>query len=149
MPYTKTYADNGKGLHKRGAGIVTGAEILAVALRDADDPEICRGLRYALLDFSETAEMRMTVEDMHRIVAANRKAAALTPGGVVAVVSPTQMTYGMSRVWHALSSDFGWNSNLFRNRADAVSWLRQQLPSGDDPAAFPSLNGVSEQTQPA
>jgi hypothetical protein len=140
MPYTKAYVDHGKGLVKTGTGIVTGQEILTLALHDADDEEVVRGLHYGLLDFSAMIEMRVTAQDMMRIVAANRKIATLTQGGKVAVVSPTDMSYGMSRLWHSLSVDFGWKSNLFRNRADAMSWLRKELPSGDDPAEFPFLN---------
>ena len=48
------------------------------------------------------------------------------------------MSYGMSRMWHSLSFDFGWERNLFRNRPDAIAWLRSRLIT-DNPDEFPSL----------
>jgi hypothetical protein len=143
MPYTRTYLDDGKGLLKTGTGFVTGAEILAVSLSDADDEAICRRLRYGLLDFSATTEMQVTAEDMRRVVEANRKIAALTGPGPVAIVAPSQMSFGLARMWHTLSEDFRWESSLFRNRPDAIAWLRQHVVSGGDQTLFPSLNAAA------
>jgi hypothetical protein len=48
MPYTTSYVDDGKGMHKRGSGIVTGADLFASALEERADEARARKLRYAL-----------------------------------------------------------------------------------------------------
>jgi hypothetical protein len=142
LPYTRSLVDGGKGLIKTGVGVVTGEEVLAVARHDADKVEEILGLIYGLIDFSATTSLRLTASDMRQVVEANRRLAPLLPGGTatVAVVAPSQVSFGMARVWHTLSEDFGWKRNIFHDRASAIAWLRDTVPSGDDPVAFPTLN---------
>ena len=143
MPYTAQYFDDGKGVHKRGYGIVTGLEIFISAMEESRDQERARKLRYGLVDFSEVTDMKVTPDDIRRIVEANRKTAVLTPGAIVAIIAPSELPYALSRLWHTLSDDLGWQANVFHTRADAIAWLRKQLlAQGDsDPelTQFPSL----------
>ena len=143
MPYTSSYVDDGKGLHKKGSGIVTSSEMFAAALENRSDEARARKLRYGLTDFSEVTDMQVTPADIRQIVEINRKLAALTPGGIVAVVAPGELPYALSRLWHTLSDDLGWTSNVFHTRADAIAWMRKQLLAQDDSdpelTQFPSL----------
>ena len=132
MPYTATYVDDGKGLHKRGSGIVTGLELFSSALKESHDEARARKLRYGLTDFSEVTEMQVTTADIHRLVEMNRKLASFTPGALVAIVAPAPLPYAMARLWHTLSDDLGWKANVFHTRPDAIAWLRKQLLAQDD-----------------
>jgi len=148
MPYTAHYVDAGKGVHKFGSGTVTGLEIFVSAIEESRDQERARKLRYGLIDFSAVTEFKVTPQDIHRIVEANRKTAALTPNAVVAIVAPSELPYAMSRLWHTLSDDLGWTSHVFHTRPDAVAWLRKHLVRPDESGAataenqFPSLEQV-------
>lgn len=144
MPYTTTYVDDGKGVHKTGSGIVTGLELFSSALQGGSlDEASARKLRYGLVDFSETTEMKVTSEDIGRIVEINRKLASLTPGAFVAIVAPTALPYAMARLWHTFSVDLGWKASVFHTRADAIVWLRKELVRRAGSVAildeFPSL----------
>lgn len=132
MPYTASYVDGGKGVFKKGTGVVTGLEIFTSALHETANPARPRGIRYALIDFSETADLKITPLDIRRIVEINRKLAATTPGEVVAIVAPTELPYAMARLWHTLSDDIGWQSNVFHTRAAAIYWLRKELQEAND-----------------
>jgi hypothetical protein len=128
MPYTTTYVDDGKGVHKTGSGIVTGLEMFSSAMRGGNlDEASARKLRYGLIDFSATTEMDVTPEDIRRIVETNRKLASFTPGALVAVVAPTSLPYALARLWHTFSVDLGWKASVFHARADAIVWLRKEL----------------------
>lgn len=129
MPFTTHYVDDGKGVHKIGAGIVTGLEIFSSALQGGLDGERARKLRYGLIDFSDTTEMRVTPDDVRRIVEMNRKVADINPRAIIAIVAPADLPYAMARLWHTLSDDLGWKKNVFHTRADAVSWLCKELCS--------------------
>ena len=148
MPYTARYVDDGKGVHKTGSGIVTGLEIFVSAIEESRDQERARKLRYGLIDFSEVTEMKVTPDDIHRIVEANRKTASLTPKAVVAIVAPAALPYAMSRLWHTLSDDLGWKAHVFHARADAVAWLKKHLLGPDNslatPDQFPSLTQAQD-----
>jgi hypothetical protein len=143
MPYTSSYVDDGRGIHKFGTGLVTGLELFSGALETSRDIERLRKLRYGLTDFSGTTEMQVTPEDIRRMVEVNRKTASFTPGGIVAIIAPDSLPYAMARLWHTLSDDLGWTANVFHTRADAIAWLRKQLLAQDDSdpelKQFPSL----------
>jgi hypothetical protein len=132
MPYISSYVDGGKGMHKTGTGVVTGAELFAVALSDPMDEARARQLRYGLSDFSGVTDMQVTPGQIRQLVEINRKMASLTPGGIVAVVAPDALSYALSRLWHTLSDDLGWTTNVFHTRPDAIAWLRKQLLAQDD-----------------
>ena len=142
MPYETQYVDSEKGVLKIGSGIVTGAEILQTATQQSLD-ERSRKLKYALVDFSQMTEMKISSEIVRQMVEINRKTAQLAPGVVVAILAPSPLAYGMSRVWQSFAHDLGWTSNVFHTRADAVGWLIKQLgkdvPAHEIPDQFPSL----------
>ena len=143
MPYTTSYVDDGKGVLKTGSGIVTGLEIFSSALQEGHDEARARKLRYGLVDFTGVVEMKVTPEDVRRIVETNRTLASYTPGAFVAIIAPDSLPYAIARLWHTFSSDLGWKANVFHSRPDAIAWLRKQFLSQDESGAvldqFPFL----------
>jgi hypothetical protein len=149
MPFANDFVDGGKGLHRVGTGLVTGPEMLAVIQGESAEDERYRRLHYELVDFAATTQMKVTLEETRRIVERSRRMADWAPGIVVAVAAPLDITYGIARMWYSLHDDRGWKRNLFRHRAEALSWLRKQLPSGDDPGEYPSLHPPATMDAPA
>ncbi len=127
MPYTTSYVDDGRGVHKMGSGIVTGLEIFASDLQESLNEARAPKLRYGLIDFSETTELKVTPEDIRRIVELNRKMVILTTHALVAIVAPTPLPYAMARLWHTISDGLTWKANIFHTRPDAIAWLRKEL----------------------
>ncbi len=142
MPITRTLVDGGKGLCKTAVGVVTGEEVLAVSRSDADDLKKIWGLVYGLIDFSGATSLKLSADHVRQVVEANRKLARLdiTGRGIVAVIAPSAMSFGMTREWLTFSEDFGWKRDIFKDRAAAIAWLRDTVPGGDDPVAYPTLN---------
>ncbi len=143
MPYTVTYVDSGKGAHKFGTGIVTGIEIFTNCMQESLNEAHSRGLQYCLVDFTDTTEMRVTPGDIRRIIEVNRRLAAITPNALVALVAPTSLPYAMARLWHTLSDDLTWKSNVFHTRPDAIAWLCKEIQARAGSGAvlndYPSL----------
>ncbi len=149
MPFANDFVDGGKGIHRVGIGIVTGPEMLAVIQSESADDERYRRLRYELVDFSATTQMKISLEETRRIVERSRRMGDWAPGIVVAVAAPLDITYGIARMWHSIYDEVDWKRNLFRHRAEALAWIRQQLPSGDDPDQYPSLHQPPVMDAPA
>ncbi len=144
MPYSSLYVDGGKGVLKTGSGIVTGPQILAVATEfSRDEIRLCR-LVYALVDFSEIEEMRVTPDEVRLLVEVHRKTAALTPGALVAIIAHDPLAFGIARFWHSFSEDLGWKAHVCHSRPDAVAWLRKhlRLEEGSEPVQFPFLQAT-------
>jgi hypothetical protein len=143
MPYVASYVDDGKGVHKMGIGIVTGLEIYNSCMQASLDKEKSSKLRYGLIDFTDTTEMQVTPGDVRRLVEMNRRLASFTPGALIALVAPAALPYAIARLWHTLSDDLGWESNVFHTRPDAIAWLRKEIQTRAGSSAvldeFPSL----------
>jgi hypothetical protein len=47
------------------------------------------------------------------------------PNMLVAIAAPRDYAFGMARMWQAFVEDTGWNTAVFRSRAAASDWLRE------------------------
>lgn len=49
------------------------------------------------------------------------------PGLLMAQLCPTDLEFGMTRMWEALAADTGWIMGVFRTRAELEAWLELKL----------------------
>ena len=133
MPYSFRFTDDGRGIVHTGSGTVTGDDIVACHLaRNREGPRLT-GQEYGLTDFHQVTTLSLTMQDIQNIVAVDHAAVPLVGRAIsVAIVAPSDLSYGMSRMWEALVEQFGWATHVFRTRAEAVAWLRERHP-GIDP----------------
>lgn len=107
------------------AGAVTGDDMVAVSLA----VEANRGLHpmpFCLVDLTGVDQFLVTRGDVERVVAVSHRLAALSPAMAVAVAAPTDLVFGMARMWEAMSNGSGWTTRVFRSVADARRWLAEQ-----------------------
>ena len=127
MPVETHYVDLGQGAYKHAYGVVTSTDLLVTGLIQAQDVENTRKLRYMLYDFTDVVETRMGREVVGELVELNRKTAAHSKGVLAAIVAPDELIFGMARNWQTLTADFGWKSQVFHQREEAIAWLRKEL----------------------
>ena len=132
MPAETCYVDEGKGAHKFCRGIVTSAEILAMARQQAADVEATRKLKYFLYDMTEVTDLQISAETITRMVEVNRMTADHSCGALGAIVAPNPLAYGMSRMWQSSAGGIGWKVQVFHTRAEAIAWLRTELADGHE-----------------
>jgi hypothetical protein len=91
-------------------------------------PEEIRKWRYSLIDLTAVKTMDINYNDVSRVVTQNATIAAnAVPGVLLAVASPRDHGYALSRMWGALVERVGWETMTFRSVADAESWVRTRL----------------------
>ena len=122
------YTPDGLGVLLRGEGVLTGAEIIAASAEHHRLEERARKLRYGFVDFSQVSELRATAAEVQAIADEDRKTAALNADIVVAVIAPLDHAFGVSRMWETLMDATGWTTRIFRDRDEALAWLRKQIP---------------------
>lgn len=149
MPFEAHFVDDGKGVHKLGVGVVTASEIINSTRDDTLNEGRGRMLRYALIDFSQTTDLRVTPDVIPQIVEVSRKSASFSPGVSVAIVAPNPFLFAMSRIWQSFSGGLGLTARVFDTRRDAIEWLRTQLhiasETGDILNEYPSLHEPDNQ----
>ena len=91
-------------------------------------PDEIRKWRYTLIDLTAVETMDVNYNDVSRVVTQNATIAAnAVPGVLLAVASPRDHGYALSRMWGALVERVGWETMTFRSVADAESWIRTRL----------------------
>ena len=127
MPYTMEFTSDGKGLLRKGWGVVKGQEIIDSNLELLTDEKRLAGLAYARADFSGAAQVEIASEDIHRMVESNTLMARINPSVVVVVIAPRDAMFGMARMWETLADSIGWKTKVVRTAPEADAWLETEL----------------------
>jgi len=126
MPIQIKYIEGGLGVEFIGSDVVTGTDIIE-ANKEIYSNENFSRQRYQIVDRTNCAEFQVSNEEI-RIIAEQDKAAAKTnPNIIIALISKTDLQYGISRVYHALVGDSGFLTEIFRDRKNAEEWIEKQL----------------------
>jgi hypothetical protein len=127
MPVETHYVDLGRGAYKHAYGVVTSTDLLITGLIQSQDVENTRKLSYMLYDFTDVVEVRIGREVLPQLVELNRKTAENSQGVVAAIAAPNELIFGMARNWQTMTAGFGWKSQVFHHREEAIAWLRKTL----------------------
>ena len=126
MPIQKKYRDGGIGVEFIGSGIVTGADIIAANKKIYSNKDFSKQ-RYKIVDRTNCTGYKVSTEEI-RIIAEQDKAAAKTnPNIIIALISTTDLQYGISRMYQAYVRDIGFLTEVFRDRKSAEEWIKNQL----------------------
>ena len=126
MPIQIKYIEGGLGVEFIGSDVVTGTDIIE-ANKEIYSNENFSRQRYQIVDRTNCAEFQVSNEEI-RIIAEQDKAAAKTnPNIISALISKTDLQYGISRVYHALVGDSGFLTEIFRDRKNAEEWVEKHL----------------------
>lgn len=110
------------------SGTVAAADVVG-ALRDFYAGPCTRK---ALWDFSRADLRASTAEDLAAVLAAAQDLAARRTGGKTALVVPTDLGFGLARMYEAMAElkNHPVGHGVFRALADAQAWLAE--PSAPD-----------------
>lgn len=127
MPVDLRFLDDGAGLLLACHGPVTGDEIIQQNEELLHAPDRLQQLRYAVVDLAAASSFDASVYDAQFASEQDRRIAALVPQLVVVLIAPSDLTFGMARMWEALVEPLGWSTHAFRSKGDADAWLHQEV----------------------
>jgi hypothetical protein len=133
MPLHTCVLADGRGVVQTGEGIVTAEEILAdlVALRGDSSGQANH--EYVLVDFSRVTRIVARASDLERFVHAQQSVAMAAPRVAIAIAASGDVVFGLSRMWEGMAAHLSWEKAVFRTRAEAIAWLREQRGPLDIP----------------
>ena len=127
MPVDLQWHTDGIGATFSCHGPVTGDQILQGNDELLRSPERLQQLRYGVVDLTAASSFDASVDQVRRATEQDNRIAALVPTFVVAIIAPSDLEFGMARMWEALVERPGWCTRVFRSKSDAYAWLRQEL----------------------
>jgi hypothetical protein len=120
------YLDNGIGIEIIASGIVTGKEIIE-AHKEIYNEENLRKQKYQIIDRTHCTQYQVTSEEVERISEIDNNASEVNPNIILAVVSPTSLQFGMTRMWQAYLEEDCFVTKIFQDRKSADEWIKSQL----------------------
>ena len=120
------YRDNGKGVLFVCTGVVTASEI-AEANKEIYSDERLQTLRYQLIDYSGVERIDLSSDEIRTLAAMDSSASERNPEFLIAVVSPSDLSYGITRVWQAIIDEAELENSVFRTIAEAELWIKESM----------------------
>ena len=128
MPIFIKDLDGGAGVSITGQGILTDDEFIS-ALKDhlTQDQSKFKKYRYSLADYTDVTKVEVSGETIKYIAGLCISAAKVNPTVVHADVAGQTLIFGLARMAEILRDQAGWESMVFRNRNDAISWIKEKV----------------------
>ena len=129
MPYAITYIEENGGVIATYSGITTDEDIIECTNERFLSDEKTRTYKYLVSDYSHVTEYKITPAGMKEMARLAVIASKVNPNIVLLGVTPTDLEYGMARLWNAYADDdtTGWETILVRSIEDANEWIEQNL----------------------
>ena len=112
-----------------GSGVLTGVEIHASNARIYATREQILAQRYQITDLRAVERLDVEVEDVRRIAAQDRAAAAINPRILSVVIGSQDIAYGLARMWAAYVEPAPFETAVFRTMEEARTWLEERVGS--------------------
>jgi hypothetical protein len=115
-----------KGVVLHYSGLLTANQIINAKRTLVTEQH--HGLRYLIVDVTAAVEIHISAAEIWAIVDENKRLALIAePGMPVAVAAPQDIGFGMARMWEVHPHETGWRIAVVRSRAEADSWIQQNL----------------------
>lgn len=141
MPVETSFTDDGRGILLTGKSIVEGHELLSIKESFLREPDRLNEIDYWFVDFSDVGELRMSVDDLSKLIEIERQLAHIIPNSMVTVVAPADSVYGFARMWEIKIEKVGWATSVLRDVSQAKAWVESRLHR------FPETEDSSGTTQ--
>ncbi|NJO34993.1 MAG: hypothetical protein HC869_19630 [Rhodospirillales bacterium] len=119
---------SGGGVTSEASGRLTGSELLT-AMTELNSPALAESpVLYAFLDLNGVTAMDISTIQL-------RAAADLSIRGsryqsasrVVAIHANGDLAFALARMWQVFVEQTGWETHVFRERSQAVTWVRARV----------------------
>ncbi len=131
MPYSITIDNKRKGLITTYSGEMSNEEFIRCTqekfLQGEEflSKEYVDSFNYSLSDMTEVTRIDIDLEAIKSNAALSEKALELNTDGIMVVVCPTDLEFGLSRLWQTYTDSGKDRVKLFRSRQEAEEWLEE------------------------
>jgi len=115
--------DGGRGILRVWTGVITADEVIR-ATADYYAHENWKKIDYVIADFSGVTQVIGASDSVRDLVKADERISSLIPELAIAVVAPSDLLFGLSRMWEMLNQRIGWKLCVFRTRPEAEAWIK-------------------------
>ena len=93
------YIDNGIGIEIIATGTVTGKDIIE-AHKEIYNEKNLKNQKYQIIDRTQCEEYNVSSDEVQQIADIDKAASQSNPNIILALISPTDLQFGLSRMWY-------------------------------------------------
>jgi hypothetical protein len=128
MGLTLAYLNDNHGVMATAFGELTGAELIDAVRRTNDFAVTAKGLCYTFFDFGSVKTISISIGDVARAADCAIEAAKLSDTErIVSIFANGEFSYRLALLYMTFIEETGWEVWVFRDRSEAVSWLRGRV----------------------
>jgi hypothetical protein len=128
MPIDMNITDHGLGVVVTGTGAVSEEEYLQFYRGVLAQGEgMINTFKYSLNDWSGVTSVSLSSAAIQEIANLTKMIMLPPVQTLTAVVAPADLTFGLSRMWQSFAEGPSMDIRVWRQRADAESWLAEHL----------------------
>ena len=127
MSYEITYIKTEGGVITKYFDIVTDSDIMKSMKERFSSDDKVSSYRYVITDCSNVERFEVSPEVMRESAKISKKVAIINKNIVVVAIMPTDLQFGMGRMWQAYAYETGLNTEIVRTSKEAEDWLRIKL----------------------
>ncbi len=126
MPVDVKYICDGAGVIHSYTADVSFEDLYYAIDRTYESVDTIKKIQFILFNFLETTSTTVSPEEFRILINKDRDAAKINSKIVVAVVGPTDLIFGLSRMYEMLADELPWKQSTFRTLSEAKSWIKQK-----------------------
>ena len=127
MPYEVIFQKSDGGVITIYSGVVTDEDLLQSANDKCSSVEKIKSYRYALTDCSNVTELKVTTDAVIKNAEIAKSAFAINSNIIFVAAVPTDLMYGLSRLWQVYADESDRQTKVVRSREEADIWLAERL----------------------
>ena len=127
MRYELFFLDDECGTVTEFIGVLNDEILIQVTRERYASEERNRKLKYILNDYTQCTEINISSEIIRTVAQMAINVAAYNQQVVIAGVMPTDLEFGLGRMWQVYAEKTGWESRAFRSRSDAEEWIQNTM----------------------
>ncbi len=127
MPCDVSLENDGSRVFVRYYGRLTTDELYESARKRFADPQQLESFEVIMVDYSDVTEMEINDLNIKVLASCYSDASKLVSGVIVAVICPSDLQYGLGRMWQGYIDDIHWEHMVFRTHDEANTWVETKL----------------------
>ena len=126
MPIEIHYTDDNIGINFCAVGEVSGKEIIE-HLKEVYQSDVFPSLKYWIVDREKCLKYDVSAKEVNEVAEISKRAAKINPELLEIIISPTDLQYGVSRMYQAYIGDDGFKTMIVRDRKSADEYLKTEM----------------------
>ena len=127
MSYKIKFLEKEGGIITSFSDVVTDENLIRSATERVSEEHNFKDFLYGISDFSNVTEFKVTTEGIKANARQAIEYSKLNKDFILVSVMPTDLEFGMARVWIAHAEESSWRTNTFRTFEEAQHWIKIQL----------------------